>query len=264
MSVITSFITLLCPDRQMIKAARKPIPQATQVGILLESHRRCALCFHLHDDMAVKDGQLAHIDRNPSNGAEDNVVFLCLVHHNQYDLKPSQSKGWLPAELAKIKRRFQPAIADGRHLENRAGVITQGRKTDREMLAAFVQLMAESHTDRFLRGFDFGGQTFHWRELNALDDYVQNSEGAKHEFIDRTVESLRQEFLSTYKVFRLLLPQYTAPVPWTPTYRGVPQELRTTAPRRFNARVKRLRTAADQACAAYDALVRTAREMLAP
>lgn len=66
----------------MAKAARKPIPLATQVGILLESRRRCAMCFHLEDDLSVKDGQLAHIDRNRDNDAEDNVVFLCLVHHN--------------------------------------------------------------------------------------------------------------------------------------------------------------------------------------
>jgi hypothetical protein len=244
--------------------ARKPIPQATEVNILVESRRRCALCFHLDGDLTVKDGQIAHIDRNRGNNAEANLAFLCLVHHNQYDTKPSQSKGWRPAELAEIKRRFQQAIAEERHLRSPTVVTIAGRETDRQMLEALVRLMADSHTDRFLRDFDFGGQTFHLREFNALDEYVQSTEGAAHEFIDRTLEALRQDFISAYGIFRGILPRYTAPVPWTPTYRGVPHDWRTTAPRRFNVTVKRLRTAANQACVTYDDLVRTGRERLAP
>src|SRR5271169_6443570 len=125
----------------MARAARKPIPETTQVEILVESRRRCALCFHLDDDLSVKDGQLAHIDRNRANDAEDNIVFLCLAHHNQYDSKPSQAKGWRPAELAEIKRRFQQALAEGRYVTNRAAVTAQGREADRVMFTELIQMM---------------------------------------------------------------------------------------------------------------------------
>ena len=248
----------------MPKPARKPIPQATQVNTLVESRRRCAMCFHLHDDFSVQDGQLAHIDRNPSNDAEDNLVFLCLVHHNQYDTKPSQSKGWLPAELTEIKRRFLQAIAEGRHLIGHAAASTVGRETDRKALGDLVQAMTDTRTMDFMRDADFGSWSFHWRELNALDEYVQFPRGAEREFIDRDLEALRQKFIEEYAAFRPLLPQYTAPTPWTPTYRTVPVELRDTQPERYAKTVQMLRAAADKVCAAYDELVRTAKERLEP
>jgi len=247
----------------MASPARKSIPRTTQIAVMIQSRDRCALCCHWHGDLSNKSGQLAHIDRDRTNCAEANIAFLCQPHHDQYDTMPSQTRRVMPEVLATAKRELQQAIADGRHLNPRAVVITAGRETDREMLAALVRLMAESLTDRFLRDFDFGGQTFHWRELNALGDYVQDSEGATHEFIDLDLEMLRQKFLTACRAFRGLLAQNTASVPWTPTYRGVPQQWRTTAPRRFNATVKRLRAAAAEACAAYDELVRTGRARLA-
>ena len=248
----------------MARPTRKLIPQATQVGILVESRRRCALCFHLDGDLSMKDGQLAHIDRNRANDAEDNLVFLCLVHHNQYDTKPSQSKAWLPAELVEIKRRFQQAVAEDRHINRGATAATIGRETDRKALTDLMQAMSDTCTIDFLRDVDFGGWSFHWRELNALAEYVQFPRGAEREFIDRDLETLRQQFIAEYAAFRPLLSRYTAPTPWTPTYRTVPVEWRDTQPKRYARTVKRLRTAADKVCAAYDDLVRTAREKLAP
>ena len=47
--------------------ARKPIPRDTQHRILDRSRRRCALCVHFDEDYGQKEGQLAHIDRDPSN-----------------------------------------------------------------------------------------------------------------------------------------------------------------------------------------------------
>lgn len=248
----------------MASPARKSIPPEIQAGVLDQSRRRCALCFYLTDDLTEKHGQIAHLDGNPANFAEDNLAFLCLPHHSVFDSTTSQHKNYTIAEVKAARERLYQAIAAGRHVNYRAVVVTAGHETDRQMLEALVRLMADSHTDRFLRDFDFGGQTFHLREFNALDEYVQNAEGAAHEFIDRALEALRQDFISAYGIFRGLLPRYTAPVPWTPTYRGVPQDWRTTAPRRFNTTVKRLRTAANQACVTYDELVRTARERLAP
>lgn len=246
----------------MAKPARKPISQTTQASILVESRRRCALCFHFDDDLAVKVGQLAHIDRDPTNAAEVNLVFLCLNHHNEYDSRPSQAKGLQPQELAEAKRQLQRAIAEGCHVDNRAAVATQGREADRVMFTELVQMMTESRTADFLRRTDFGGQSFHWRELNDIEDYVQFSDGAEREFIDRDLEILRQKFLVAYKRFRPLLAQNTAPTAWTPTYRTVPVEWRDTNPRRYARTVKMLRTAADEVCAAYDDLVRTGKERL--
>jgi hypothetical protein len=154
----------------MASPARKPIPGTIQASVLIESRRRCAMCFHLDEDLSVKDGQLAHIDRDRGNAADANLVFLCLVHHNQYDARPSQAKRWLPAELTEIKRRFLQAITDGRHVISRATVATQGREADRVMFTELVDMMTRSRTADFLRRTCFGSQSFHWREVSVRSE----------------------------------------------------------------------------------------------
>ncbi len=73
--------------------ARKTIPDATQVSIFLKSRRRCCLCLGLKGEDVVKKGQLAHLDGKNENFAEDNLAFLCLEHHDEYDSIPRLSKG---------------------------------------------------------------------------------------------------------------------------------------------------------------------------
>jgi hypothetical protein len=79
--------------------ARKAIPDATQASILLKSRRRCCLCFWLKGEDEVKKGQLAHLDGDNENAAEDNLAFLCLEHHDEYDSIPRLSKGLREQEV---------------------------------------------------------------------------------------------------------------------------------------------------------------------
>jgi hypothetical protein len=72
---------------------RKAIPDGTQALILLKSRRRCCLCYWLEGEDEVKKGQLAHLDGNNENAEEDNLAFLCLEHHDEYDSTPRVSKG---------------------------------------------------------------------------------------------------------------------------------------------------------------------------
>jgi hypothetical protein len=65
--------------------ARKSLPQEIEAAVLLRSRRRCALCFGLKEDREQKAGQIAHIDQDSSNNTPDNLVFLCLEHHDAYD-----------------------------------------------------------------------------------------------------------------------------------------------------------------------------------
>jgi len=79
--------------------ARKTINPEIELEVLFESRRRCPFCFGLHGDTAVKKGQIAHIDQDNSNAAKDNLAFLCIPHHDEYDSKTSQSKGLTQKEL---------------------------------------------------------------------------------------------------------------------------------------------------------------------
>ena len=83
---------------------RKKVSMVISNDVLVKSRRRCCLCYVLKGDKDTKDGQIAHIDRNPANNAIDNLVYLCLDHHNQYDSVPSQSKRLSSAEVKLCKR----------------------------------------------------------------------------------------------------------------------------------------------------------------
>lgn len=92
--------------------ARKVVPKRIQTQILLKSKRRCALCFGLHNDTDIKEGQIAHIDRNNKNNNEENLAYLCLYHHNEYDSIKSQSKNLTEYELIEYKSKLE------RYMEN--------------------------------------------------------------------------------------------------------------------------------------------------
>lgn len=67
--------------------------------VLIRSARRCCLCFGLENDFSLKRGQIAHLDHDRSNDLLDNLVFLCLEHHDEYDSRTSQSKSLQGVEV---------------------------------------------------------------------------------------------------------------------------------------------------------------------
>lgn len=89
---------------------RAPIPPTTQAAVLLRARRRCCICFGLNRDTSIKQGQIAHLDRNSANGAEDNLAFLCFDHHDQYDSATSQSKNLTELEVKGFRDELHTAI----------------------------------------------------------------------------------------------------------------------------------------------------------
>lgn len=72
---------------------RKTIPSGVIADVTSACRRRCCFCFALDRDDKEKRGQIAHLDHDPSNNGPDNLAFLCLHHHDEYDSPRSQSKG---------------------------------------------------------------------------------------------------------------------------------------------------------------------------
>ncbi|HUT32612.1 MAG TPA: hypothetical protein VNE39_03945 [Planctomycetota bacterium] len=87
-------------------ASRTSIAPDVQAEVLRLSRRRCCLCYGLQGDLTHKDGQIAHLDRDPSNNDMDNLAWLCLQHHDEYDTRHSQSKGLTEEEV----RRYREAL----------------------------------------------------------------------------------------------------------------------------------------------------------
>ncbi|MGB8296576.1 MAG: hypothetical protein WCG85_14205 [Polyangia bacterium] len=80
---------------------RKPISPADEESVLVRSRRRCCICFGLHRDVAVKKGQIAHLDQDNSNSSIENLAFLCFDHHDAYDSTTRSSKTF---SLREVKR----------------------------------------------------------------------------------------------------------------------------------------------------------------
>lgn len=97
---------------------RKPIPSVIETQVLVLSRRRCALCFGLMVDLTEKAGQICHIDQNSSNNSLENLVYLCLPHHDAYDSRRSQSKGYTDAELKYYRKGLLVKIGSDFPLPN--------------------------------------------------------------------------------------------------------------------------------------------------
>ncbi len=95
----------------MANTPRKKIGQVTETQVLVHCRRRCCLCVFLEGRMDVRAGQIAHIDRNRSNNKADNLVWLCLEHHNQYDSRTSQTKNLTSDEIKEYRNRLHDLIS---------------------------------------------------------------------------------------------------------------------------------------------------------
>lgn len=92
---------------------RTSLPKPVETEVLSQSKRRCCICFVLDRILEETKGQIAHLDKNPSNNSVDNLAFLCLEHHDDYDSKTSQSKNFTIGEVklyrAKLLQHFGSA-----------------------------------------------------------------------------------------------------------------------------------------------------------
>jgi hypothetical protein len=77
-----------------------------ETRLLTESRRRCCLCVFLDKNFDEQQVQIAHISRDRSDSSYENLVVLCLNHHDRYDSRPSQSKGYTAGEAKVYKERL--------------------------------------------------------------------------------------------------------------------------------------------------------------
>lgn len=89
---------------------RKKVPNNIQDEVITLSGRRCCLCFGIEADFSRKRGQIAHLDRDSDNNVIDNLAYLCLDHHDEYDTRTSQSKGLTEGEVKQYRDRLYEAV----------------------------------------------------------------------------------------------------------------------------------------------------------
>lgn len=69
------------------------------------------MCFGLTRDDSRKKGQIAHLDRNPSNNNPDNLAWMCLEHHDEYDSRTSQTKSLQIGEVKLYRQELYDTLA---------------------------------------------------------------------------------------------------------------------------------------------------------
>jgi len=104
---------------------RKKIPKDVETAVLLKSKRRCCVCFFLNGDNAVKKGQIAHLDGNPSNCVEENLAFLCFNHHDEYDSQSSQSKRLTEEEVKHFRDELHKVLHNTQHDSNDVNMLVR-------------------------------------------------------------------------------------------------------------------------------------------
>ncbi|QCX01342.1 lipocalin family protein [Aggregatimonas sangjinii] len=90
----------------MAKGKRAITKAETETILLTSSSRKCCLCYGIDNDFREKYGQIAHIDGDRTNSSLNNLAWLCLVHHDKFDGKTSQSKGYTIKELRSYRDKL--------------------------------------------------------------------------------------------------------------------------------------------------------------
>ncbi len=85
---------------------RSPIPRTIEDRVLISSARRCCLCVFLRSQDEVRKGQIAHLNHNSADTRFQNLVYLCFEHHDEYDSRTSQSKGFTLGEVRQYRDRL--------------------------------------------------------------------------------------------------------------------------------------------------------------
>ncbi len=87
-------------------APRRRPNRLIEKDVMIASRRRCCLCVFLNNRNEVRKGQIAHLNRDSGDSRFENLVYLCLEHHDEYDSRPSQSKALLFEEVRDYRDRL--------------------------------------------------------------------------------------------------------------------------------------------------------------
>jgi len=130
--------------------ARAPLPKEIENQVLLLCRRRCCICFGLGGDGEEKRGQIAHLNRDSSDNDPDNLAYLCLPHHDQYDSRTSQSKGLQEGEVKRLRSDLYKALPS--LIANRARKAPEGAEAPKGSTnVGGAQTEPEEGSDRNVR-----------------------------------------------------------------------------------------------------------------
>jgi hypothetical protein len=90
----------------MTARTRRRPTAGVETAVLVASHRKCCLCFYWDQHKGRRKGQIAHVNGKAYDSRFENLVWLCIEHHDEYDSRTSQSKGITAGELREFRDRL--------------------------------------------------------------------------------------------------------------------------------------------------------------
>lgn len=172
---------------------RKKIKPSIEADILVESRRRCCICYGLNRDLSIKKGQIAHLDKNNANNNYDNLAFLCFEHHDQYDSRTSQSKNFTIEEIKRYREELRKNFLTIHKSEESLSITSKKSTTDyrkEEIRGVLIELLSERGTITQLSSIALKTGLSKNTLENCLIDLAQE----KIIRIDRPKGSLRRTF----------------------------------------------------------------------
>lgn len=149
------------PDRPGARAAKKTAsPRRVKIGeevgadVRFAVDSRCCLCeWHgAFPPPRTQNGQIHHLDGDRSNSDPDNLVWLCLDHHEEAGKKGRVSRNLSPATIRRYRTLLQRTIA--RQRSNWMSSVPKGRSVFAEVLDALVVLDVQKTRRRSGSGDD--------------------------------------------------------------------------------------------------------------
>ncbi len=183
-------------------SGRIAINRVVEASVLTKSARRCALCFGLDGDLTRKKGQIAHIDKDPSNAREENLVYLCVEHHDEYDSTTRQSKGITADELRTYKQALTDAILRGDHRRQTGAIsISETRSAavrahDEKLFSKADTIVPEWILNDFLDVLQ-SEDAFLRSRVDTLDKFRSMFTEASNQFMQPDVSAKVGKFIAT-------------------------------------------------------------------
>jgi hypothetical protein len=131
--------------------ARRQRPnRPVEKDVVVAARRQCCLCVFLFSRTEPRRGQIAHLNHDPGDSRFENLVYLCLEHHDEYDSRTSQSKGLLLDEVREYRDRLYAQNGGTQNIARHAAI---SETAELEPLPDFPQY--EALRKRFPKKLDY-------------------------------------------------------------------------------------------------------------
>lgn len=111
--------------------------------VVTACRRRCCLCVFISKVEEEKRGQIAHLNKDASDSKFENLVYLCLEHHDLYDSRTSQSKGYTEIEVRHYRDELHKRYPKSEALEDKALKPTEAVQ-ERSTVSGYDKVIAKA------------------------------------------------------------------------------------------------------------------------